>query len=80
VRFSQCGKPTQRLLGPVHPAGGDLFQSPADFFIQRVAFFFRPALFRVQGLQSAADHVLGIREGAGRQPLLHQGFKIGGGR
>jgi hypothetical protein len=30
-----------------------------------------PALFRGQGFQSAADQVLGVREGAGGQSLLH---------
>jgi hypothetical protein len=39
-----------------------LFQRSVDLFIKRAAFFDDPALLSVQSFQSAADHVLGIRE------------------
>jgi len=48
---------------------GDLLQRSVDFFIQSAAFFVSPAFFSVESLQSAANHVFRIREGAGGEPL-----------
>jgi hypothetical protein len=63
LREMRVSQRTQFLPGfvwTIHSTGGNLFQRMLDLFIQSVAFFLGPALFGVQGFESAAKHVFDI--------------------